>query len=84
MLKDIWTGRFRNASLVYGLNTIFLRPARLTSLRKLSFSFRANVSLMSEEDHLLARIKGRFSLLRAKYDFEFSDGRVYLRPGVQK
>ena len=59
-------------------------PGKTYFAQKAFFSFRANVSLMSEEDHLLARIKGRFSLLRAKYDFEFSDGRVYLRPGVQK
>ena len=45
--------------------------------QKAFFSFLAKISLMSEDDRLLATMKSRFSL-RAKYDFEFSDGRIYL------
>jgi len=41
------------------------------------FSIRDNIQLMSKDRRILVRIRGRFSLFRARHDFLFSDGRHY-------
>jgi uncharacterized protein YxjI len=45
--------------------------------RKTFFSFFNKLQLQSRDGNVIARIQGRFSLLRNKYDFELSDDRVY-------
>ena len=45
--------------------------------KKEIFSFRDKLQILNEERRILARINGRFSFFRSKYDFLFSDGRSY-------
>ncbi len=45
--------------------------------RKIMFSFGKKLQLQTEDGKVLALLRSRFSLLRAKFDFELSDGRIY-------
>jgi uncharacterized protein YxjI len=44
---------------------------------KAFFSFRDKLQIQAEDGRVLARIRGHFSFIRMKHDFEFSDGRIY-------
>jgi uncharacterized protein YxjI len=45
--------------------------------QKKFFSWRDKIRLTDPRDHVLARIIGRFSLFRSRYDIELADGRIY-------
>ncbi len=55
---------------------ISFRGKNYYAVRKL-FSFLADLQLRGESREELARVKGRFSLFRSKYDFLLSDGTAY-------
>ena len=44
---------------------------------KAFFALRDKLEVRAEDGHVLAKIRGDFSPLRAKHDFEMADGRVY-------
>ena len=45
--------------------------------RKKLFSLLPRLELFTERHHLLARIMGRWSLFRTRYDFVFTEGNAY-------
>jgi len=45
--------------------------------KKSAFSFPAELMLQSSDERLLAKIQGRLSFLREKFDFTLADGRTF-------
>ena len=52
-------------------------PSSYYYAKKAFFSFPAKLVLKSSDERVLARIRGRLSFFREKYDFTLSDGRVF-------
>jgi uncharacterized protein YxjI len=52
-------------------------PGRIYLAEKKFFSWRDKIKLMGPRDQIMARIIGRFSFFRSKYDLELTDGRTY-------
>jgi uncharacterized protein YxjI len=52
-------------------------PGCIYFAQKKFFSWRDKIKIIGPRDRVLARIIGRFSLFRCRYDFELADGRVY-------
>jgi uncharacterized protein YxjI len=52
-------------------------PGSYYFAQKSFFSFPANIALQSSDERILARIQGRLSFFRQRYDFTLSDGRVF-------
>jgi uncharacterized protein YxjI len=52
-------------------------PSCIYSAQKKLFSWRDKIQILAPHGRVLARIRGRFSFFRSRYDFELSDGKVY-------
>src|SRR5258708_39600556 len=53
-------------------------PGCIYSAQKKFFSFRDKITLRGPRGQELARINSRFSFFRCRYDFELSEGKIYL------
>ena len=52
-------------------------PGCIYFAQKKFFSWRDKISLTDPRDQVLARVIGRLSLFRLRYDIELADGRIY-------
>ena len=64
-------------SLSFGSEYEIETPGSYYFAQKAIFSFPAKIKLQSSDERIVARIQGRLSFLREKYDFILADGRVF-------